>query len=114
MNCALCSRYLAYVHQLKRSQCIGCRPRNEPCDYLFAKCTGINHASKGGDAVFCFECDQYPCKQINRMDDRYQKSYGMSVKDNLAFISRMGIEKFIEEQSVINLKSFLLSLAEGK
>lgn len=27
MNCALCSRYLAFVNKLKRSQCIGCRIR---------------------------------------------------------------------------------------
>ena len=101
MNCAICSRYLSYVNDLKRSQCIGCRPRNETCEYLFMKCTGINRASKGNTA-FCFECDQYPCKQINRMDDRYRKCYGMSVKKNLEYISMMGIEKFIEEQYKIH------------
>ncbi|TAL24847.1 MAG: DUF3795 domain-containing protein [Nitrospirae bacterium] len=42
MNCAICSRYLAYVYNLKRSQCVGCRPRNEKCAYLFGKCRGID------------------------------------------------------------------------
>jgi hypothetical protein len=97
MNCAICSRYLAYVNNLKRSQCIGCRPRGEACEYLFEKCTGINHTSKG-NPVFCFECDQYPCKQINRMDARYRKNYGMSVKDNLESIHQTGIEHFVDEQ----------------
>lgn len=97
MNCAICSRYLAYRYGLKRSQCIGCRPRNESCDYLFNKCSGINHASKG-NATFCFECDQYPCKQINRMDDRYRKNYEMSVKENLENIRRKGIKNFVDEQ----------------
>jgi len=97
MNCAICSRYLAYVYNLKRSQCIGCRPRKEKCAYLFAKCTGLNHASKG-NAAFCFECGYYPCKQINRMDDRYRNNYNMSMKDNLAYIKKMGVGKFIEEQ----------------
>ena len=97
MNCAICSRYLSYVHHLKRSQCVGCRSRNERCTYLFEKCTGVNHTSKR-NAVFCFECDQYPCKEINRMDDRYRKNYMMSVKDNLEFIHKRGIEKFIDEQ----------------
>jgi hypothetical protein len=97
MNCAICSRYLSYVNKLARSQCIGCRPSNKSCDYLFEKCTGINHATKGC-AVFCFECDQYPCKQINRMDSRYRKNYEMSVKENLEYISEKGIENFIEEQ----------------
>jgi len=97
MNCAICSKYLAYVNNLNRSQCIGCRPRNEGCAYLFDKCTGINHASKG-NAAFCFECSQYPCKQINRMDDRYRKEYNMSVKENLENIEKKGISKFLEEQ----------------
>ena len=97
MNCAICSRYLSYVNDLKRSQCTGCRPGNKSCEYLFKKCSGINHASSG-NAVFCFECDQYPCKQINRMDDRYRKNYEMSVKENLENIRSKGMENFIAEQ----------------
>ena len=99
MNCAICSRYLSYVNNLKRSQCTGCRPGNKKCTYLFGKCSGINSALKGnGTAGFCFECDKYPCKQINRMDDRYRNNYKMSVKDNLEYINKMGIGKFIKEQ----------------
>ena len=97
MNCAICSRYLSYVNNSKRSQCIGCRPRNIKCTYLFSKCTGINNTAKG-DASFCFECSQYPCKQINRIDNRYRKNYNMSMKDNLEYIRKMGIGKFIQEQ----------------
>lgn len=97
MNCAICSRYLAYVNNLKRSQCIGCRLKNERCTYLFKKFREINNTAKDNIA-FCFECSHYPCKQINRMDDRYRNNYQMSVKDNLAYIKKMGIDKFIEQQ----------------
>jgi hypothetical protein len=97
MNCAICSRYLAYLNNLKRSHCIGCRPRNRKCAYVFGKCTGINKASKG-NAAFCFECGQYPCRQINRIDERYRKNYGMSVKDNLEHIRKTGVETFIKNQ----------------
>ncbi len=97
MNCAICSRRLAYVNNVRRSQCIGCRPRNKRCEYLFGKCAGINHAVKG-DAAFCFECNLYPCKQINRIDDRYRKNYGMSMKENLECIKKKGIGGFIDEQ----------------
>lgn len=99
MNCAICSKYLAYVNNLKRSQCIGCRPRNEGCTYLFDKCTGINHDKKG-NLVYCIECSQYPCKQINRIDARYRKEYNMSVKDNLEAIQKIGISEFVEEQYI--------------
>lgn len=99
MNCAVCSRYLSYVNNLKRSQCPGCRPGNKKCSYLFEKCSGINKALKGNStAGFCFECDRYPCKHINRMDDRYRINYGMSVKDNLELISKKGVERFAKEQ----------------
>ncbi|MBN1780931.1 DUF3795 domain-containing protein [bacterium] len=97
MNCALCSRHLAGIHNLKRSQCPGCRPRNEGCAYLFKKCTGINHSAKG-DAAFCYECGQYPCEQIERIDKRYRKNYGMSMKDNLEYIREMGIRRFLDDQ----------------
>ena len=98
MNCAICSKYLAYVNNLKRSQCSGCRPRIKECEYLFAKCSGTNRENTC-NADFCFECDQYPCKEIQRMDKRYRNGYHMSVMDNLAYIEKNGIDKFINEQT---------------
>jgi hypothetical protein len=115
MNCAICSRYLAYVNHLKRSQCIGCRPRNG-CAHLFKKCTGLNHISKG-DAPFCYECSQYPCEQIERIDKRYRNNYFMSMKDNLASIQKMGISQFLIEQYEIyrcDRCGGLISIHNGK
>jgi hypothetical protein len=97
MNCAICSRYLAYKNNLSRSHCIGCRPRNKRCTYLFKNCTGPRTISNN-NALFCFECVEYPCKQINRMDKRYRENYAMSVKENLEYIKSKGIETFIQEQ----------------
>jgi hypothetical protein len=97
MNCAICSRYLSYIYNLKRSQCIGCRPRKKKCTYLFKNCTGPKNISNE-KATFCFECSHYPCKQINRIDDRYRRNYQMSMKENLDYIKTKGIDKFTEEQ----------------
>jgi hypothetical protein len=100
MNCAICSRYLSFLNNLKRSSCSGCRPANKKCSYLFQKCAGINRNLKGNaTARFCFECGQYPCKQINRMDERYRNNYEMSVKENLECIDKMGVEYFAKKQS---------------
>lgn len=99
MNCAICSKYLAYQNKLKKSQCSGCRPSKKKCTYLFKKCSGINNVLQDtATAKFCFECDLYPCKEINRMDKRYKNNYHMSVKENLDAISNNGIANFVEDQ----------------
>lgn len=99
LNCAACSRYLAYLHNLKRSQCKGCRPENKKCTYLLKKCAGTEISSGGtASAPFCFECGHYPCVQIDRLDRRYRKSYGVSVKDNLEAIKARGVSAFVDEQ----------------
>ncbi len=98
MNCAVCSRYLAWRNQTGRSGCIGCRPRNQMCTYLFEKCTGINHNVPTAEARFCYECSQYPCKQIARMDLRYKQNYEMSVKANLESLQNFGVARFLDEQ----------------
>ncbi len=99
MNCAICSNYLACINNLNKSQCAGCRTTNKKCTYLFEKCTGINHFIDGNaDAKFCYECEQYPCKEINRMDRRYRENYGISVKENLEYIRENGLSKFVAKQ----------------
>ena len=99
MDCAICSKYLAYKNGLKKSQCPGCRPGNKVCSYLFEKCSGINADRSGNkDAPFCFECVLYPCKEIKRMDDRYRNNYNMSTVKNLQIIQESGLEGLIEVQ----------------
>lgn len=99
MNCATCSNYLANANNLNKSQCAGCRTSNKKCTYLFEKCTGMNHPLEGNaKAKFCFECGQYPCKEIERMDRRYRGNYGISVKKNLEHIQKNGLTKFVAEQ----------------
>ena len=99
MNCTICSRYLAFINNLDRPQCAGCRPNREKCSYLFDKCSGINHDIKCNESTpFCYECDQFPCKEIKRMDKRYKSGYNMSVIENLEFIEQNGVGKFAETQ----------------
>lgn len=97
INCAICSRYLAYKNNLRRSQCIGCRPRNKKCTYLFEKCSEINNSATN-ERVFCYECEYYPCKHLDRIDTRYRGNYLISIKENLESIRQFGIRHFVEEQ----------------
>jgi hypothetical protein len=97
INCAVCSRHLAYRNNLTHSQCIGCRPGNRKCTYLFAKCAGTNNTATG-DRGFCYECEHYPCDHLNRVDARYRKNYPISIIENLEYINRFGLRQFIEKQ----------------
>ena len=97
INCAICSRYLAYRNNLRRSQCIGCRPGNKNCAYLFGKCPETGNAATN-ERGFCYECKYYPCKHLNRIDARYRKNYLVSIKENLDYINQFGIHQFIEKE----------------
>jgi len=97
INCAICSRYLAYKYDLRRSQCAGCRPSNKNCTYLFAKCTKANNVATN-KRDFCYACEDYPCKQLKRVDARYRQNYRVSIMENLESIRQSGMRHFIDEQ----------------
>lgn len=99
MNCAICSGYLAYSHNLPKKtgkiiHCIGCRPRNKQCAFIKGRCAKL----KQGKVKFCFECKGMPCKSLEAIDRRYRTTYGMSMVDNLEFIKKHGIKKFLKKQ----------------
>ena len=99
MNCALCSAYLAYAHQIPRKRgriyhCQGCRPRNKKCAYLKKPCSGLSN----GSIRFCYECKGFPCAHLKHLDTRYRKSYGISFIENLGVIRDNGLEQFLKCQ----------------
>jgi hypothetical protein len=99
MNCAVCSRYLAYKNDIKskginHTFCKGCRQQNLDCSGIKKRCDLINNK----EIEYCFECESFPCKNINRLDARYKKFYRMSEIENLNFIKEFGVNKFIKQQ----------------
>lgn len=99
MNCALCSRYLAFKNDLKakginHTYCMGCRQQNIICSCIKKKCSLIYK----DEIDYCYECNEYPCKAVNKLDKRYRKFYRMSEIDNLNFIKEYGMQKFLKQQ----------------
>ncbi len=100
MNCSVCSRYLARKYDIRgnginMSYCAGCRPRDKKCAFLKKQCDLIlNHKIR-----FCYECSTFPCKNLKRIDARYQKEYRMSFIENLAFIKQHSPAAFIEREN---------------
>ena len=101
MNCSVCSRYLASKYDVKRkgvrmAYCVGCRPRDRKCALLKKRCDLLlNHRVR-----FCYECDTFPCRNLERIDARYQKDYRTSFIENLTFIKRYSLSAFMERENV--------------
>lgn len=98
MNCGVCLHYLR-----AENKCPGCFTGRKVNDKRI-KCARRLCKKRTGD--FCLPraeskgegCDQFPCESITKLDERYRKRYGMSEIENLEFIKKHGIEKFIQEQ----------------
>jgi hypothetical protein len=99
MNCALCSSYLALQNDLKKrgfgmSYCPGCRPRGKNCAFMKKNCALLGN----GLVKFCFECKEFPCDRLKRLDKRYRTFYHMSMIDNLVFLKDNGMRQFLTKQ----------------
>jgi hypothetical protein len=99
MNCNVCAAYLASKHDVKAQgirmmYCIGCRPRDKPCAFLKKGCGLL----RGGEIEYCFECEDFPCKRLSAIDERYRTNFRMSEIDNLEYIRKNGIEEFLKAE----------------
>lgn len=90
MNCGICSGFLR-----SENRCPGCfsgrKVNGRPI-----KCS--RRLCKKREGKYCFECKDFPCDSIKRLDDRYRKRYGMSEIENLQMIKDRGVAKFLMEE----------------
>jgi len=99
MNCALCWAYQAQKFDLKtqgftHKYCPGCIPRGEHCLHMAKVCDTVGK----GQVRFCFECADFPCARLKRLDKRYREKYHMSMIENLRSIQANGLDAFLKEQ----------------
>ncbi len=99
MNCGACSAYLAYSRGIPKKRgaithCTGCRPREKRCAYLKGYCNRILPDRLN----FCYECRDFPCIRLKRIDKRYRTNYNVSLIENLRQISRKGLPAFLQAE----------------
>ena len=99
MDCGLCSGYLAYINEIPKKRgaithCAGCRARNKQCAFIKRDCSLL----KNNKITYCFECNDYPCERLKRLDNSYITRYSTSFIGNLNSIRDDGIENFLEGQ----------------
>ena len=99
MNCSICSRYLAFRNDvrskgIRMAYCRGCRPRDRQCAWLKRRCSLL----VDGQVQYCYECDNFPCGNLLKLDKKYASNFRMSMIENLQSIKTNGITKLLEEQ----------------
>ena len=96
MNCGICIGFFGYVLNGKRRKnpCIGCRSGNKQCDFIKKQCEVLSKEA----IEYCFECTDYPCKNLEKLDRHYREKYNMSMIKNLEFIKENGVNMFLKQQ----------------
>lgn len=100
MNCGVCREYLAYSRKIPKLRgevihCSGCRECNKECAYLKGHCVLLREHKLD----YCFECKEFPCKRLKKLDERYRKKlWGVSFTQNLMEIKDKGIDEFLRHQ----------------
>lgn len=97
MNCGICSHYLAFKRDAKSQgiripYCAGCRPRNKNCAWLKKRCELLGN----NKIKYCYECIDFPCRNLTHIDERYRRYYHMSMIMNLEFLRKNGVKRFLE------------------
>ncbi len=93
MNCGICKAYLR-----EKDPCHGCRHAQENKPKTRVKCPLRGCTKRTGR--FCCNCPDFPCGRLKQLDTRYRIKYGMSQIDNLEFIRKNGVRKFVASERI--------------
>lgn len=95
INCGTCYAFLR-----RKNKCAGCLADSEQIMGYCLRCRiRLCEERNSSEFTYCFECPQYPCIKIKKIDKRYTKSYRLSLMDNLNSIQRSGIEDFLTHEN---------------
>lgn len=97
--CGACRQYLLWKKDLLEERgykqgCKGCRIRNKNCAFIRRDCPTLRKK----EIDFCYECDQFPCQKLKKIDTHYQEKYSVNMVKNLKRIEEIGVEKWLQEQ----------------
>ena len=99
LYCGTCRQYLALKKDLLEEKgykfgCKGCRIRNKNCAFIRRDCPVLRKK----ELDFCYECETFPCQNLQKLDNLYQERYAVNLINNLERIKKIGVEKWLNEQ----------------
>ena len=98
--CGTCRHFLAREKGLLQQKklkhgCRGCRLQDKRCSWIKRDCARIRKKQ----ISFCFECEDFPCENLKKLDQRHVRDDNVSLIDNLIRIEKIGAEGWLEEQA---------------
>jgi len=98
--CGTCRHYLARSKGMLKEkklkhECKGCRVQNKKCSWIKKNCALV----RKGEVDFCFECDDFPCADLKKLDERHVRDDDISLIDNLCRIKEVGVKRWVKEQA---------------
>ena len=78
----------------RKMKCIGCNPSGKSCAHLKKYCEKLRKK----EIAYCYECKDFPCERLQKLDMAYRRRFDMSMVANLEYIRGNGMKKFLQEQ----------------
>lgn len=94
MNCMAC-----YRHCFPTKPCSGCRSGEVPYKPKHCLNCPIKDCIENRGYQHCYECSDFPCEKIKRLDKTYRTRYKISLIKNSRFVKEKGIPSFLKEQA---------------
>ncbi|MGA1872899.1 MAG: DUF3795 domain-containing protein [Thermoplasmatota archaeon] len=94
LNCGTCR-----FHLKERKPCPGCRTEDFDKPKTLFNCAIRNcDIPRSNDSDFCYDCGEFPCRDLDRLAKRYKTKYYADVLENLMSIKEIGLRRFMEEE----------------
>jgi hypothetical protein len=96
INCGTCR-----AHLRDKKNCAGCQVPPGPNIQSCLKCKIRNcELLIKTNSKFCYECKEFPCLKIKKIDKRYQTRYRTSLIQNLQSLNLLGSEEYLLQEKV--------------
>lgn len=90
VNCLTCDRHLR-----ARKACPGCLISEEGKQGHCRRCP-VRQCARERGIVYCWTCEEYPCKELVALHKMYRTRYDVSLIKNSWQAKEVGVETFME------------------
>ncbi len=96
MNCRICIAFFGYTMSgnKRKMTCPGCKSKDKSCAHLKKYCEKLLKK----EVAYCYECNDFPCAPIKRLDTKYRSRFDYSTIENLEYIKKKGMIKFLQKE----------------